>query len=79
MNKSNHFSTEHWNDQNDRPEEIVDRVGAMKILGVTKPTIIGYERDGLIKGFKYILNGRKRICYDAKILKDIVSASESVA
>ncbi len=78
MNKSNHFSTEHWNDQNDAPKEIVDREGAMKILGVTKPTIIGYERDGLIQSFKYILNGRKRICYDAKILRNIISASEPV-
>ena len=81
FNQRKHLNREilTWKRRKETNIQIVDKRDALKIFNISIFTLSRWEDLGIVHRFTSIYRGRKRICYDAKILKDIVSASESVA
>ena len=51
--------------------DITDFNGALKILGISSATLIGWEKMGGIPKHKAIYNGRIRKCYFIADLKEL--------
>jgi len=79
----NGFSTEHWKSEvesmnQDTNNDVTDVTGAKKILGITRATLISWEKEGLIKSFKSAFNGRMRKCFSISELKKLAGQGNEV-
>ena len=79
----NGFSTEHWRSEvqpmnQNTNNDVTDVTGAKKILGIARPTLINWEKEGLVKSFKSSYNGRMRKCFRISELKALARQGNEV-
>ena len=73
------FSTEHWENEEEPMDKIVDINGAIKILGITRATLWRWESENQIEGFKAVYRGRLRKCFLVSELKTFAGHSDPVS
>ncbi len=78
------FSTEHWkNEAETMSQEINNEItnvpGAIKILGISRASLVRWEQEELIKSFKSSYNGRMRKCFYVSELKKLAGQGDPIS
>ena len=58
---------------------VTDVTGAKKILGITRATLVNWEKEGLVTSFKSSYNGRMRKCFLVSELKKLAEQGDLVS